>query len=998
MAGVSDARKAAQKAAREARKREQARQLREQRGYDPKAYREKDAQRSWSKASPETKDDYLKRVRTYENFLVEEKGMPVGYKVGKEHPVPTLDELKELFRWYIDSTKGKLDPEGRPTMKTTLIRAQQFVPGFALETGKRIPEQDATELYCWIEKDLVAEKFIKAIEKPKYNVKPGDFERGARVAALCPKFKHRAKRGLRYKHIQLVLFRTVDAPWKIGYRLDQHWVKNNVDPKNAALGAAIWDCDEPLYAGALLLLALAIADGALWGYSSAADFFEQVIPAGRNQLPLRWNDEALNRCIIRHTTAKGVSEDPLSKERYQEAFRQILRKIYLNTPTIHDYRRHLAESVKEKYTLQSASQLLGHKSTSVTAESYVASVCGVDGLNAARGRETDHTHIEYFQGYEQFYEQGLPRKLPIQKELELGSDALLVEMRAEIDNASTTGDRERLNAQYRAQKKRIYARELERFRKEWVRQRRDQFILTRGKECPIYGEQSAEKRTWCDIMPELGRLVTVMSSDEPLEFEAKRAVVEDLVIHCQRDYDVVYLPGQEPVEGRCPAHGCGKVMQDLKRPQRSSHIQSHMRREKSRVMGIPLARVKYCWECFSFHDAQSSDFEEHCASHLRSMTIQHYEVMVFRNTTVRAGYCIEYLRNHLEEHIKRKTWPSKCSGCSHISTDQQDYREHLHDVHHYNKAICVPSEKARKKRSSSDLDEGCIGDQDPPKRERRPRKQQKKSSASPHASPKDLKIILWEPPTRQHQAMFPLPAEAAHENGERLTDLAYQAVNHCGHFEQMPCTSPDDNSIHLALSDVMDVTDSPRHGAIGSVPSATVIDPRILDISTTSLSWPEEKHQHDYLDPREQLASSSLAERHGIDFPSQMLCADPALDSTESQGDTVPETGNALIVPTSSSQNPPRKQPVRRLTRDKLSAVAELPATTQTSSGVCTRGSKIEPGLASGGPLTRAKARAHAAKVHQRSTSTHISARKARPYSQKEDQLLKVLMRNAGFS
>lgn len=63
-------------------------------------------------------------------------------------------------------------------------------------------------------------------------------------------------------------------------------------------------------------------------------------------------------------------------------------------------------------------------------------------------------------------------------------------------------------------------------------------------------------------MPELGRLVTVMSSDEPLEFEAKRAVVEDLVIHCQRDYDVVYLPGQEPVEGRCPAHGCGKVMQE----------------------------------------------------------------------------------------------------------------------------------------------------------------------------------------------------------------------------------------------------------------------------------------------------------------------------------------------------------------------------------------------------------------------------------------------------
>ncbi|RHZ53912.1 uncharacterized protein CDV56_104401 [Aspergillus thermomutatus] len=672
MAGLSDARKAAQKAAREEKRREERRQLREQRGYDPNAYLEKDAQRSWSRASPETKEVYRKRVRMYEEFLVGQKGMPKGYKVGKEHPVPTLEELKQLFRWYIDSTKGRLDPQGRPTMKTTLIRAQEFVPGFALETGKPIAQQDASELYSWIEKDLVKDKFIKAIEKPKYNIKPGDFERGmrthwadddplfmsgrfrvqfhfvtllyfctgARVAALCPKSKNKAEQGLRYK---------------IGYRLNQHWVKNNIDPDNTALGAAIWDCDEPLYAGALFLLALAIADGALFGYSSAADFFEQVIPPGLNQLPLRWNEEALDWCIIRHTTAKGVSEDPLSKERYQDAFRQILRKIYLNTPTIHDYRRHLAESVK-----------------------------------------------------------GLRRKLTIQKVLELESDALLVKMRAEIDNAGTAGDRERLNAEYRAQKKRIYARKFERFRKDY------------------------------------------------------------------------------------------------------------------------------------------------------------------------------------------------------ISTDQQDYRRHLHDVHHYNKAICVPSEKARKKRSSSEIDEESIRDGNPPKRERRPRKQQKKSSAPPHASPKDLKIILWEPPTTQPQVMFPLPAEAVHENEECLTDLAYQAANHCEHFNEMLCTSPDDDNIRSALSDIMNVTDSPRPSAIGSVPSATVINPRILDISTTILSWSEGKHQQlDECDLREQLASSSLAERPGIDFPPQTLCAGPALDSTESQGDTVPETGNSLIFSALSPQSPLSKESVR---------------------------------------------------------------------------------------
>jgi hypothetical protein len=357
------------------------------------------------------------------------------------------------------------------------------------------------------------------------------------------------------------------------------------------------------------------------------------------------------------------------------------------------------------------------------------------------------------------------------------------------------------------------------------------------------------------------------------------------------------------------------------------------------------------------------------------------------------------LRKHLDDHINEKSWPSKCSDplCSHVSTDEQHYRRHLRDVHHYNKAICVPSEKTPKKRSSSKIDEESVVDGNSPKRRRRSWKQQKNPLSLSQTNRKDLKIIIWEPPTTQSQAMLHPSAEAEHESEECLKDLDYQAANHCEHFNQMLCTSPVDDSIRSSLSDVMDVTDSPCPPAIGSVPSATVIDPRILDISTTNLAWPEDKHQHlDECDLREQLASSSLAERRGIALPSQTLCAGPAPDSTESQGDTVPETGNSPIFPTSSPQNPLIQEPVRRLSRDKLSAVAELSATTQNSSGVRTSGSEIEPGLASAGPLTRAKARAHAAKIRQQSASTHISARKARPYSQKEDQLLKDLMRNAG--
>ncbi|KAG2005115.1 hypothetical protein GB937_009073 [Aspergillus fischeri] len=328
------------------------------------------------------KEDYSKWVRMYEDlteldsFLVALKGMPEGYKSQRSRSLSN----------YSDGT-SILQRAPRPP-RTAYHEDDSYL-------SPRIRS-------WWIKKDLVVDKVIKVIEKPKYNVNPGDFEHGmrthwadddlifmsGRVAVLCPKFKDKAEQGLCYKH----------------------WVKNNIDPNNKVLSAAIWDYDEPIYARALFLLTLTITDGALSGYSSAADFFE-------------------------YTTVKGG------------AFHQILRKIYLNTPTIHDYRRHLAESVKEKYTLQSTSQLLGHKSTSITAKSYVASLCG---------------------GYKQFYKQGLPHKLPIQKELELKLDALLVKIRAEINNAGTAGDHEHLNTEYRAQRKRIYARELERFRKEWA--------------------------------------------------------------------------------------------------------------------------------------------------------------------------------------------------------------------------------------------------------------------------------------------------------------------------------------------------------------------------------------------------------------------------------------------------------------------------------------------------------------------------------------------------
>ena len=69
----------------------------------------------------------------------------------------------------------------------------------------------------------------------------------------------------------------------------------------------------PLFSAANKLLALAFLDHALFGYNSPEELFEQRIPEGQDKLPLRWRDDALERCIVRNFSGDQVTEDPLTR-------------------------------------------------------------------------------------------------------------------------------------------------------------------------------------------------------------------------------------------------------------------------------------------------------------------------------------------------------------------------------------------------------------------------------------------------------------------------------------------------------------------------------------------------------------------------------------------------------------------------------------------------------------------------------------------------------------
>ncbi|KAJ5098955.1 hypothetical protein N7532_005956 [Penicillium argentinense] len=64
----------------------------------------------------------------------------------------------------------------------------------------------------------------------------------------------------------------------------------------------------------------------------------------------------------------------------------------------------------------------------------------------------------------------------------------------------------------------------------------------------------------------------VLYSDKELSFNEILLILEDLKPHCERDFDVVYLPNKRPIQGRCLARDCHEGIKRLKKSDRSAHI------------------------------------------------------------------------------------------------------------------------------------------------------------------------------------------------------------------------------------------------------------------------------------------------------------------------------------------------------------------------------------------------------------------------------------------
>jgi hypothetical protein len=168
----------------------------------------------------------------------------------------------------------------------------------------------------------------------------------------------------------------------------------------------------------------------------------------------------------------------------------------------------------------------------------------------------------------------------------------------------------------------------------------------------------------------------------------------------------------------------------FKRSERSVHIHNCARRKMAGRLHVSESDLRYCYECMTW--CPQSEWRGHCGYHLQSWADRHCEVVIYRYTVIRPGYCpcclwnqglpaderLKYwlrsanLRRHVEQHIEKAAWPTAdpVCGCSQSFASERDFRYHLHDVHGLADGIWKPGKSTSKRKRDTKTEAASIED------------------------------------------------------------------------------------------------------------------------------------------------------------------------------------------------------------------------------------------------------------------------------------------------
>lgn len=188
-------------------------------------------------------------------------------------------------------------------------------------------------------------------------------------------------------------------------------------------------------------------------------------------------------------------------------------------------------------------------------QSYVAFVSSCDGFAAFKREQSDHAAVEYFQGVSQFWQPGLPTKLPAALRDELSKHPDLIELNKSMKQAGTLPSKSRAaRNQLNALRKRLERTALEEHRAKCFKDKRRERLLHGNRQ----NGNGEDEDPLNDLIPEKGRIAQAMMHTSPVEYVDQPSVMRDSLFLLRVSGNVYYRPQEEPKNDLCPY--CGLQM------------------------------------------------------------------------------------------------------------------------------------------------------------------------------------------------------------------------------------------------------------------------------------------------------------------------------------------------------------------------------------------------------------------------------------------------------
>ncbi|KAF9890711.1 hypothetical protein FE257_005577 [Aspergillus nanangensis] len=204
------------------------------------------------------------------------------------------------------------------------------------------------------------------------------------------------------------------------------------------------------------------------GYISRAHEEADSIRGKDNRLD---ETKKLQRQIVTLYTEIGALIPDAKHKEYRGLRYQILTMAgYLKRAMIYDVRRFLGKKIEFRYGSASVSQIYGHRSEGTYPTHYQAHCSSIDTVGDVLDEEEETYYIEYFQGYGQFREVGLPQELPAEFEEAILQREELSNLRAHIVRCEKGESAEIINFyknEYRKVMTSIRQSELHRYQTQW---------------------------------------------------------------------------------------------------------------------------------------------------------------------------------------------------------------------------------------------------------------------------------------------------------------------------------------------------------------------------------------------------------------------------------------------------------------------------------------------------------------------------------------------------